>query len=193
MLREREKQKRKTISRTQFSHFKSSRKYFVTRLIMQSMWFRITLRQPTALKENQTKDRLKLNEPQRRWGEGAITKSGWKPCRTVPWHLCPGCCLFWTAQRQIDLLDRDYWPLGHYHLHFPWCIPVNREQCIEVNNYKVQHAEKETEGEQGRLWNRWMWKEKKVKRGHTGTLCLCKSNKHTVFLMHVSRDLFFAL
>lgn len=95
-------------------------------------------------KANQTKQHINTNGQQ--WqddGERGKTKRGWKPCRTVPWHLCPGCCLFWTAQRQIVLLDGDYWPLGHYHLNFPWCIPANREQGIKLNYHKLEHAERE--------------------------------------------------
>lgn len=86
-----------------------------------------------------------------RGGKGGKTKRGWKPCRTVPWHLCPGCCLFWTAQRQIVLLDGDYWPLGHYRLNFPWCIPANREQGIKLNYHKLEHAEREKKRDSGRV------------------------------------------
>lgn len=98
-----------------------------------------------------------------KWGgKGGKTKRGWKPCRTVPWHLCPGCCLFWTAQRQIVLLDGDYWPLGHYHLKFPWCIPANREQGIKVNYHKLEHAERKKEEIKGEWggWTGYGWDEK---------------------------------
>lgn len=69
----------------------------------------------------------------RRWRgeeERGQKKRGWKPCRTVPWHLNPGCCLFLTAQRQIVLLHGDYWPLGHYHLNFPGCFPVKQKNRV---------------------------------------------------------------
>lgn len=120
-------------------------------------------------KANQTKQHM---NPKRttvtRWrGKGGKTKRGWKPCRTVPWHLSPGCCLFWTAQRQIVLQDRDYWPLGHYHLNFPWCTPANREQGIKLNYHKQEHAERKKKGWWGCSgWCRRKWADISFQGGH---------------------------
>lgn len=78
-------------------------------------------------------NQTKRHANERRWHgeeERGQKKRGWKPCRTVPWHLNPGCCLFLTAQRQIALQDGDYWPLGHYHLNFPGCIPVKQKNRV---------------------------------------------------------------
>lgn len=124
---------------------------------------RFQIRQHSVKKANQTHQATYKTDDSlqdcemRGGGERGKTKREWKPCRTVPWHLSLGCCLFWTAQRQIVLLVGDYWPLGHYHLNFPWCIPANREQGIKLNYNKQEHAERRKKEKKKGWWSCSRW------------------------------------
>lgn len=144
---------------------------------------------PTQLwgsKPNQATWYNLMNNNHKMRGKGGKTKRGWKPCRTVPWHLCPGYCQFWTAQRQIVLLDGDYWPLGLYHLNFPWCTPANREQGIKLNYHKLRHAESKKGSEE---WGSWRGTEEAVRSRndmqwtdkHAAVHCQCKCNDRQRF------------